>query len=83
VEQELAGKMEKRRARVKKLSGLERGALACFLVLFLTSVGMVTYYSIVSISNPEVDFMDGLFWQFMLTSLISMMAGFLYGVNRS
>jgi len=75
--------MQKRKPRAQRLSGFERAALACFLVLFLTSVGMVTYYTIVSISNPEVDFMDSLFWQFMLTSLISMMAGFLYGANRT
>lgn len=75
--------MEKKRARVKRLSTLERAALACFLVLFLTSVGMIAYYAIVSVANSEVDFMDSLFWQFMLTSLISMMGGFLYGVNRT
>jgi len=67
--------MEKRKPRVKKLSALERSALACFLAAFLGSLGMIAYLHIVE--------SDSLFWQFFLTSLFSMMAGFLYGSNRS
>ena len=68
---------------VKTYNAFERAALACFLVLFLASVGMVTYYGVISATNPDVDFMDSIFWQFTITALISMMAGFLFGVNRS
>jgi len=68
---------------VKTYNSLERAALACFLVLFLTSVGMITYYGVISTTNSDVNFMDSIFWQFTLTALMSMMAGFLFGVNRS
>ena len=67
---------------IKTYNTLERAALACFLVLFLVSVVMVAYYGIISTINPDVNFMDSVFWQFTLTALISMMAGFLFGVNR-
>jgi len=67
--------MEKKQPTIKKLNQFERASLACFLVLFLASVGMTVYGHIVQT--------DTLFWQFTLVSLISMMAGFLYGVNRT
>jgi len=75
VEQDLLGKMEGSKPRVKRLTAIERTGLACFLVAFLASIGMIGY--------AQVTTTDSLFWQFLLTSLISMMAGFLYGVNRS
>jgi len=67
--------MKKKKHRVTKLSALERAALACFLAAFLGSLGMIGYSDVVG--------GDSLFWKFLLTSLISMMAGFLYGINKS
>jgi len=83
VDKELVGKMVKRRPRVKKVNEFERAALACFLILFLTCIGMISYYSIIAANDPDVNLEDSIFWQFTLTALISMMAGFLYGVNRA
>jgi len=67
-------KMSEKKPNVQKLTGIERASLACFLVLFLASVGMTAYGFITQT--------DSLFWQFTLASLISMMAGYLYGSNR-
>ncbi|GEM_PF-6861485 len=67
--------MEKKQPTVKKLNHFERAGLACFLVLFLASVGMTSY--------GQITHTDSLFWEFTLVSLGSMMGGFLYGVNRT
>ena len=67
--------MQKRKPRTQKLSGIERAALACFLAAFLASLGMLAY--------SQIMILESLVWQFLLTSLISMMAGFLYGANRT
>lgn len=60
---------------VKQLTVYERISIAIFLVLTLGSFVMM----IVSFFAGK----DSKIWEIMLASLISMMAGFLYGVNRT
>lgn len=60
---------------VKQLTVYERISIAIFLVLTLGSFVMM----IVSFFAEK----DSKIWEILLASLIAMMAGFLYGVNRT
>ena len=59
----------------KQLTVYERISITIFLVLTLGSFVMM----IISFFSEK----DSKIWEIMLASLISMMAGFLYGVNRT
>jgi len=74
---QLCGSMAGKKRTSRKLPIQERIIIACFLILFLTTLGVVVY---ASVSGNPVENLN--FWQGLLYSIITGVIGYLFGANR-